>query len=589
MRRWPIHPTLVLLALALTVPVTPAAAWLPDGIPVCTAPGSQGPLQGLPVTYDVITASYPGLVLGWEDRRGTQTLQSDLYVRFLTADSAPTSDGTPLCVAPGDQTELALAFGWWNGCGPQHGCGLVVGAWSDTRDAGAADIFADRAFSSWAAGGVPVCRMPTSQQTPAITISTDAGGDASECVIVWEDQRAGIGDIYAQRLDANGNRMWDSSGVAVCTAAWDQNLPQVVALEDGAVLIAWKDHRAFPTPASLRLARLERDGTPSPAWPTDGLEVVTVGQVQSFRLLPGGYLVWSDGELATGNGRVRATRVLPTGSFAAGWGSTGVAVTPTTGELGLRDAVPAPDGGLLVSWGEITRSITHTPYITLRVGKLGLDGAPVAGWGPLGVQTAFAIGWMEGGTLAAHEDGGCFVTWSQPNSSDGGLYLERLTGTGAVASGWPTDGVLVCGAPGAPTNPVIGTASGGVLLGWLDPRNDPADVYAQYVTNTGVAGPAAAEMAPVAAVRLGVPRPNPAHGPVALALELPRGGFTTARVLDLNGRHVRTLARGTFAAGRHTLDWDGRDERNAAAPPGIYLVQVVSPDGEARARLVRLR
>jgi len=56
---------------------------------------------------------------------------------------------------------------------------------------------------------------------------------------------------------------------------------------------------------------------------------------------------------------------------------------------------------------------------------------------------------------------------------------------------------------------------------------------------------------------------------------VPEGGTQAGlRVLDLAGRVVRTLADSRFGAGRHAIEWDGRDEGGRPAAPGLYLVRL---------------
>jgi choice-of-anchor B domain-containing protein len=83
------------------------------------------------------------------------------------------------------------------------------------------------------------------------------------------------------------------------------------------------------------------------------------------------------------------------------------------------------------------------------------------------------------------------------------------------------------------------------------------------------------------------PWPNPAHGAVRLALELPRTGAARVEVLDLVGRRVRTLYRGNATAGRLDLDWDGRDEAGHAAPVGLYYASAVAGGQRTSVRFVR--
>ena len=90
------------------------------------------------------------------------------------------------------------------------------------------------------------------------------------------------------------------------------------------------------------------------------------------------------------------------------------------------------------------------------------------------------------------------------------------------------------------------------------------------------------------ALRL-VVRPNPARGNCRLAFTLPEPAHVAVAVHDAAGRRVRALAEGALPAGDHALAWDGRDDRGAAAPAGVYFATLaVDGAGLARTRFVRL-
>src|SRR5262245_11011841 len=65
--------------------------------------------------------------------------------------------------------------------------------------------------------------------------------------------------------------------------------------------------------------------------------------------------------------------------------------------------------------------------------------------------------------------------------------------------------------------------------------------------------------------------PNPFTASTRVAFELARPTHASVTVLDLFGRRVRTLARGPRAAGRHELQWDGRDDLGRRLPAGSYF------------------
>ena len=56
--------------------------------------------------------------------------------------------------------------------------------------------------------------------------------------------------------------------------------------------------------------------------------------------------------------------------------------------------------------------------------------------------------------------------------------------------------------------------------------------------------------------------------------------------LDLQGRHVRTLAETALPAGPGSATWDLNDERGGRVPPGLYWVRLDTGAGRRTARVV---
>ena len=83
-----------------------------------------------------------------------------------------------------------------------------------------------------------------------------------------------------------------------------------------------------------------------------------------------------------------------------------------------------------------------------------------------------------------------FHAWVDYRDGNGDIYLTRISSSGAVAAGWPLDGVPVCTAPGEQVDlEIYPDGSGGVIVIWLDGRDDLANrvTYAQRITPLGVA------------------------------------------------------------------------------------------------------
>lgn len=70
---------------------------------------------------------------------------------------------------------------------------------------------------------MPVVQMISDQKNPLVFKSEPDGG----YIVVWEDNRAGNTDIYAQKYDKNGNRLWALNGIPVATGTDNQNYSSI--------------------------------------------------------------------------------------------------------------------------------------------------------------------------------------------------------------------------------------------------------------------------------------------------------------------------------------------------------------------------
>jgi hypothetical protein len=68
--------------------------------------------------------------------------------------------------------------------------------------------------------------------------------------------------------------------------------------------------------------------------------------------------------------------------------------------------------------------------------------------------------------------------------------------------------------------------------------------------------------------------PNPFNPSTTIGFSVSQGGPVMLEISDLTGRHVRTLLSGQVAAGHHSVQWDGRDERGSAAASGVYFYRL---------------
>ena len=83
---------------------------------------------------------------------------------------------------------------------------------------------------------------------------------------------------------------------------------------------------------------------------------------------------------------------------------------------------------------------------------------------------------------------------------------------------------------------------------------------------------------------------NPNRGGDAkIAFGITRKERVELRVYDVTGRLIKTLANREFAAGEHTLFWDGTNDDGQLVPRGVYFYQLRTPSFVSQKKLAVLR
>ncbi len=260
----------------------------------------------------------------------------------------------------------------------------------------------------------------------------------------------------------------------------------------------------------------------------------------------------------------------------------------TATQRAQADVYPAGGGDGLLNISDVTRIVafilqTDTPGLLLAAsGPVVVSlGAPYEAEGCWWVPVTIAGDAVAGGQFAVSLDG---ARWRADR--------VRLEGGGSVAAHAAGDQlrVLIYDAhnliPAAgvtvhlPLDAPFDAPSAGEprLTGLLvaDPRG--------FARETQVIGVAA--LPPVRFVQLA---PNPAPPGVSVQFQLAREAAVALAVHDPEGRRVRELAATKFAAGLHTIGWDGRDGAGRPVAAGLYLVRLVTPEQTATRRVILTR
>jgi hypothetical protein len=276
--------TFALVAASLLVTLAAALGavlWQEDGVALCTAVDDQK-------NHQIVSDGSRGAIVTWEDYRFSSA-SSAIYAQRVGpgGDALWPIDGVVLCTFTHNSTQPQLA---------SDGSGGAVVTWLDHRaGGGAADIRAQRVGADgsalWVADGEKICPDINSPGAPQIT-SHGSGG----AIIAWGDFRSGVDtDLYAQRVDSGGNVLWDTGGLTVCAAADTQAEPQLAPDGSGGAIIVWEDKRS--SFYDIYAQRVDANG--NTLWYADGVSICTsIGHEGEPQLAPdgsgGAFITWGD-------------------------------------------------------------------------------------------------------------------------------------------------------------------------------------------------------------------------------------------------------------------------------------------------------
>jgi hypothetical protein len=341
------------------------------------------------------------------------------------------------------------------------------------------------ARAQWGVDGRAVCVQGEDQLGPAM-VSDGAGG----AIVAWEDPRNGSYDIYVQRLSAAGIAQWAPNGVPLCIAADEQRHPVIATDGAGGAIVAWYDVRNG-THADIYVRRITTAGTVQ--WSTDGVALCTAADEQLFPAIvsdgAGGAIVaWEDDRSGSTNTDVYAARILSTGTVDAAWPANGRRLSGAADMQQYPVMVSDGAGGAIVAWRDRRGGVTYDIYAqrVLTSGALG------SGWPTDGRAVCTAGSNQYDPLIVADGTGGAIVTWEDLRAGASDVYAQRVLSTGTVDLTWPVDGRSICTAAGDQLFPSIATdGAGGAIIVWEDYRADPlaSDVYAQRIRSTGSVDP----------------------------------------------------------------------------------------------------
>jgi hypothetical protein len=374
-------------------------------------------------------------------------------------------------------------------------------------------LLSNTIYSQWStdpAVNNVICKLSSHQENP--TIASDGFGGA---IITWMDQRNGNDDIYAQRINANGDTLWataDGGGVVVCSEGSQQEDPTITSDGSGGAIIAWVDLRNNATTNyDIYAQRINASGEIQ--WPTgtpttEGVAVCTQASSSYNPAIlgdgsGGAIITWWD--LRNNNaGDIYAQKINSSGTpqwitldFNNLPTTDGVLICTATGEQRYPQITSDGGTGAIIAWYDERAGSTNPDIYAQKIDASGAIQWPTGTPTTAGIAVCTNSYWQWDPSITSDGSGGAIITWWDNRNGNYDIFAQKINTSGALQ--WPTgtpttEGIGVCTLPLDQEYPSITSdGSGGAIIAWVDSRNyntgmyTLSDIYAQRINASGAA------------------------------------------------------------------------------------------------------
>ncbi len=346
--------------------------------------------------------------------------------------------------------------------------------WSDTRF-GSRNIFAQKispdGATLWQTGGVSVTNLPGRQEDP-VAIEDGQGG----AFICWVDYRYDEdGDIFYQHINADGQILLDSLGVALCQQSGLQKTISMCTDSAGGVFVSWQDGRNGVDQDIYGTHISSMDDVVNPG---TGVAIISQNGDQFSKSIEYGgdqqaLIVWTDSragadlDIYLQKLNADMTTIFP---------AAGLALSATDNlESKPRTTFVHGDTSIVVWQSGDTDSKIWYQFVNSS-GLLG-TAAEVCSFDS--VQSDARVKRNDAGEVA--------VLWKdfRFDPVDGDIYVQRINPDGTLS--WTADGLSVDVSPlkkGFPR--LIEDSQGGVMVAWERGSFPEVNVVANYISADGI-------------------------------------------------------------------------------------------------------
>lgn len=331
----------------------------------------------------------------------------------------------------------------------------------------------------------------------------------------------------------------------------------------------------------------------APGWRVDNVQLSGATNTPFLALgAEGGPVVSSIAVVGAPNPVIENTNLTLTATLTPANAAGSVDFADQFGALGTAPIVAGQAQLVIPATGLGTHNVTASyagNACTLSSNSTPYDLTVVADQAPLALVTApnggedVTVGSSTNLTWSASDDVGVSSVSLFISRDNGGTYVP-------VATDIPNSGSFSWTVTGPGTNPSTTHIFSALLkVRAKDTVNQTTDDVSDAAFS--IFDPGATAVSGVMPTEFALARvsPNPTSGRFGAEFAVPRTSNIRLSLIDLQGREVRVLASGSYPAGTHRADWNGKLTTGGLAPTGVYFVRLHTPVKDFVTRVVVAR
>jgi len=419
-------------------------------------------------------------------------MKRQVIVFFILVLMAPliAQPSAPVVMIPGQQGAHQMV--------PDGNNGAVV-VWQDSRTI-PSQIYAQRIDEYgnmlWGGiSGIPVCPIPgTGIQSDVCIANVGGTGPGATFIVAWQDGRLTgnvTSQIWAQKLDLNGNLLWGPAGICVDNLFFTphQASPEICPDGAGGAFITWVDDRASAmVDFDIYAIRIDTNGVLIPA--ANGVLISAGTSPNTYQGNPVICATNSGGAIIAYENQINTVDICAQEiNSLCGLVWPGELVVCGAGASQINPLIVSDQSsGAFICWEDYRSGTDVDIYIQLVDSGLNI-------WTVNGFGLATFPGVNERRpALTSGGPGSAIVAWAMDGADPSGdLLAQKISGTPAIPTPtlnwWMPGDVPVCGLPGYQGwVEACPDGAGGAFFVWEDDRNataNPYDIYAEHIDSTG--------------------------------------------------------------------------------------------------------